>query len=74
VVAIGTTNLPEEIGWEEIKELTDGYSTSDLEIIASKAARNALKQARSQDDIVPITQSHIEESIESTEMSLEAWD
>jgi SpoVK/Ycf46/Vps4 family AAA+-type ATPase len=54
--------------------LTDGYSTSDLEIIASKAARNALKQARSQDDIVPITQSHIEESIESTEMSLEAWD
>jgi len=66
--------LTDEIDWEEIKELTDGYSASDLEIIASKAARNALKQARSEDDIVPITQSHIEASIEATEMSLEAWD
>ena len=70
---VGRVTL-DEIDWEEIKELTDGYSASDLEIIASKAARNALKQARSEDDIVPITQSHIEESIESTEMTLNAWD
>ena len=66
--------LTETIDWEAVKQLTAGYASSDLEIIASKAARNALKQARDQDDIVPITQDHLEASIEATESSLEAWD
>jgi transitional endoplasmic reticulum ATPase len=66
--------LTERIDWDEIKDLTEGYSSSDLEIIASKAARNALKQARCEDDIVPITQDHIKQSIEETESSLDAWD
>jgi transitional endoplasmic reticulum ATPase len=66
--------LTEHIDWDTIKDLTEGYSSSDLEIIASKAARNALKQARDEDDIVPITQDHIETSIEETESSLDAWD
>lgn len=66
--------LTEQIDWEEIKELTDGYSSSDLEIIASKAARSALKQARTDDEIVPISQDHLETAIEETTSSLEAWD
>jgi len=65
--------LTEQIDWEEVKDMTDGYSSSDLEIIASKAARSALKQARSDGDIVPISQEHIETAIEETQSSLEAW-
>jgi SpoVK/Ycf46/Vps4 family AAA+-type ATPase len=66
--------LTEQIDWEKIKDIADGYSSSDLEIIASKAARSALKQARSDGDIVPISQEHLETAIEETQSSLEAWD
>ena len=66
--------VTEEIDWEEIKTATEGYSSSDLEIIASKAARSALKQARDENDIVPISQTHLETAIEETESSLDAWE
>jgi ATPases of the AAA+ class len=66
--------LTEEINWDLIKELTEGYSSSDLEIIASKAARSALKQARTDDEIVPITQDDLEAAIEETASSLDAWE
>lgn len=66
--------LTDKIDWDQIKKLTDGYSSSDLEIIASKAARSALKEARSEDEIVPITQQHLEMAIKETESSLDAWD
>jgi transitional endoplasmic reticulum ATPase len=66
--------LTDEIEWDQIKELTDGYSASDLEIIASTAARKALKEARDSDEVIPITQKHLEMAIESTNSSLEAWD
>jgi len=65
--------VTEEINWDEIKAATDGYSSSDLEIIASKAARSALKQARDEDGIVPISQTHLETALEETESSLDAW-
>jgi transitional endoplasmic reticulum ATPase len=66
--------LTETIDWTEIKDLTEGYSASDLEIIAATAARKALKEARASDDVVPITQAHLASAIESTTSSLEAWD
>ena len=66
--------LTEKIDWEDIKSQTEGYSASDLEIIASKAARRALKEARTDDSIVPISQEHIESAIRDTESSLKAWD
>ena len=67
--------VTEEINWESIKSDTEGYSSSDLEIIASKAARTALKEARTDDDsIVPISQAHIETAIAETTSSLESWD
>lgn len=65
--------VTEEIDWDEIKSLTEGYSSSDLEIIASSAARRALKQARERDEVVPITHEHLETAIEETDSSLEAW-
>jgi transitional endoplasmic reticulum ATPase len=66
--------LTETIDWTEVKDLTEGYSASDLEIIAATAARKALKEARASDDVVPITQAHLVSAIESTTSSLEAWD
>jgi transitional endoplasmic reticulum ATPase len=66
--------LAGEMDWDQIKALTDGYTSSDLEIIASNAARMALKDARDADEVVPITQEHLESAIESTDSSLEAWD
>ena len=65
--------VTDEIDWDEIKELTDGYAASDLEIVASKAARRALKDARDADEVVPISQEHIETAIDATESSLDAW-
>lgn len=67
--------LTEKIDWEAIKNLTAGYSASDLEIVSSKAARAALKEARMDDaGIIPISQSHIERTLEETTSSLEEWD
>ena len=66
--------LTDDIDWAAIKTRTDGYSASDLELIASKAARQALQQARDAEDIVPISQAHLETAIEETESSLAAWD
>ncbi|MFQ3476614.1 ATP-binding protein [Halonotius sp. F2-221B] len=66
--------VTDEIDWEEIKEATDGYVASDLEIIASTAARNALKEARDADSVVPISQAHLTAAIEDTDPSLDAWD
>ncbi|ESS09463.1 MAG: ATPase of the AAA+ class [uncultured archaeon A07HN63] len=65
--------VTDEIDWDEIKDLTDGYAASDLEIIASKAARRALKDARDADEVVPISQDHIETAVDATESSLDAW-
>jgi len=66
--------VTDEIDWEMIKEATDGYVASDLEIIASTAARNALKDAREADSVVPISQAHLDAAVESTDPSLDAWD
>ena len=66
--------VTDEVDWEEIKQQTDGYVASDLEIIASTAARNALKEARTADSVVPISQRHLTAAIETTDPSLNAWD
>lgn len=65
--------VTDQIDWDEIKDQTEGYAASDLEIVASKAARQALKDARDADEVVPISQEHIEAAIDATESSLDAW-
>jgi len=65
--------ITDEIDWEQVRELTDGYSASDIELIATNAARQALQEAREADEIQPVTQSHVEAAIEETESSLENW-
>ncbi|WP_336022500.1 ATP-binding protein [Halobellus salinisoli] len=65
--------LTESIDWDEIKALTEGYSSSDLEIIAANAARKALKESRDVDEIRRISQEHLESAIDETASSLENW-
>lgn len=65
--------LPEEVVWDTIRERTEGYSASDMELIATNAARQALQDARDQDEIQHITQSHLERAIRETEPSLNNW-
>ncbi|MFT4921437.1 MAG: transitional endoplasmic reticulum ATPase [Haloarculaceae archaeon] len=66
--------LREEIGWERVKELTEGYSARDLEIVATNAARLALEEAREQDDVQPITQSHLEQAVTDTDATLTGYE
>jgi transitional endoplasmic reticulum ATPase len=66
--------LTEEIDWERVREQTEGYSASDMELIATNAARQALQEAREADTIQPVTQSHIGRAIEEADSSLEHWE
>jgi transitional endoplasmic reticulum ATPase len=65
--------LTDEIDWGQTCRATDGYSASDMELIATNAARQALQQARQRGEIQPVTQTHIEAAIEDTDSSLEGW-
>lgn len=65
--------LLDEIDWNRIEELTEGYSASDMELIAANAARQALKDARDAGELHYISQGYLEQSIEETPSSLEAW-
>ncbi|MFB6151294.1 MAG: 26S protease regulatory subunit [Haloarculaceae archaeon] len=66
--------LTEEIDWETIEDRTEGYSASDMELVATDAARKALQDAREADEIRRITQDHLEAAIEETESSLADWE
>jgi transitional endoplasmic reticulum ATPase len=65
--------LTEEIDWDYVAAETDGYAASDMELIATNAARQALQETRERDEIQRIEQSHIEAAIAETESSLTGW-
>lgn len=65
--------LHEQIDWDWVKTHTEGYSGRDLEIVATNAARFALEDAREQDDVQPITQSHLEQAIVDTDATLTGY-
>lgn len=65
--------LTEGIDWDYVAAETDGYAASDMELIATNAARQALQETREQDEIQRIKQSHIEAAIAETESSLTGW-
>jgi len=66
--------LHEQIDWDWVKSHTEGYSGRDLEIVATNAARLALEDAREQDDVQPITQSHLEQAIGDTDATLTGYE
>ena len=66
--------LPDEIDWDRIRRLSEGYSGRDLEVVADDAARRALQEAVDADEIQHIRQEHVETALEETEPSLDHWD
>jgi transitional endoplasmic reticulum ATPase len=66
--------LTDQIDWTTIKQRTDGFTASDIELVAANAARKALQEARERDEIQPVTQTHLESAIEETTPSLADWD
>ena len=65
--------LTDTIDWDAVRRRTEGYSASDMELIATNAARQALQDARKKDEIQPVTQHHIETAIDETDSSLQHW-
>jgi len=65
--------LTDSIDWAAIEDLTEGYSASDVELVAANAARQALQEARESGDIQPVSQSHLESAVAETESSLTDW-
>ena len=65
--------LTDKIDWAAVRERTEGYSASDMELIATNAARQALQDAREDEEIQPVTQDHIGTAIEETDSSLDHW-
>jgi len=65
--------LPDEIDWDRIRRLSEGYSGRDLEVVANDAALSALQEAVDADEIRHIRQEHIEEALAETDPSLDHW-
>jgi transitional endoplasmic reticulum ATPase len=59
------------IDFERAAKLTEGFAGDDLEQVATNAAHNALSEAENAEDIVPITQRHLEEGIRERRDSIE---
>lgn len=65
--------LPDEINWKRIRQLSEGYSGRDLEVVANDAALKALQEAVDADEIQYIRQEHLEEALEEKQPSLKHW-
>lgn len=61
--------LAEAIDWNEVAGKTEGFVASDMELLATEAAYEAIDEVDSVDDIQPITQGHINSAIDEIEPS-----
>lgn len=61
--------LTEDIDWEAVADRTDGFVASDMELVATEAAFEAISEVDDDGEIQPITQSHIDRAIESIDPS-----
>lgn len=59
--------IAEEIDWDTVVELTEGYAASDLKLLAEDAAQNALR------DDSPVTQEHFEIAVWEPQSSIADW-
>ena len=60
--------LSDDMNWDRIASLTEGFVASDMELVATEAAFAAIDEIEGE-DIQPITQEHIEAAIEGIEPS-----
>ena len=59
--------VTEDIDWEAVADMTEGFVASDMELVATEAAFEAISEVDEDDTIEPIRQSHIERAIEGME-------
>ncbi|MEF8819955.1 MAG: ATP-binding protein [Haloferacaceae archaeon] len=60
-----------EIDWDSVAQKTEGYTGSDMELVADEAGRNALKRSRDHDGQVDITEPDVLTAVEATGPSVE---
>jgi transitional endoplasmic reticulum ATPase len=61
--------LTEAINWNEVAEKTEGFVASDMELLATEAAYEAIDEVDSVNNIQPIAQGHIDSAIDEIEPS-----
>lgn len=60
--------MAEDVDWDPVVEATEGYAASGLELLAERAAREAMREAVSIDD-----DHHLAHAVEATESSIADW-
>lgn len=74
-VHLGKRDVPvRNVSYDEVAAQMDGFSGADVKAVAQSAARRAAQQADEQGTIIPITQAHLEEAIESRRDSKDTAD
>lgn len=61
--------LTDAIDWDTVAAGTEGFVASDMELLATEAAYEAIDDVSDGQDIQPITQAHIDRAIEAIEPS-----
>jgi len=64
----------ESLDWATLRDVTDGYTPSDIELIVDEAARKALVESDETGEFVHIGQRHLTAAIDEIDPSLAAWD
>jgi transitional endoplasmic reticulum ATPase len=59
--------VTDDIDWEVVADQTEGFVASDMELVATEAAFEAISEVDEGDDIEPIRQNHIERAIAGIE-------
>jgi transitional endoplasmic reticulum ATPase len=59
--------LTEDIDWDLVADRTEGFVASDMELIATEAAFEAISEIGDDEEIQPIEQKHIDRAIQSVD-------
>lgn len=61
--------LTEDVDWEAVADATEGFVASDMELVATEAAFEAIDDVDG-DEIQPITQDHLDRAIENVDATV----
>lgn len=63
----------EKVDTARLAELAENFSAADLKKVVEEAAQTAHIESVKQDELQPVIQRHLHESLEATESSLQRW-
>ncbi|MCY4730463.1 ATP-binding protein [Natronomonas gomsonensis] len=73
-IHLGNRTTAEDVDTHRLAELTEEFSASDLEKIVEEAAQTAHIESVEQDELQPVSQRHLRETVQDTEPSLKHWE